>query len=103
MTPDLNQLLLDETPDALILLTLAGEVVSWNRGAERLFGFTAAEVVGRTLDAFIVPADRQAEEGRILEETLRTGFTTHESLRRKKDGSLIHVDVSSKTVAGADG
>jgi PAS domain S-box-containing protein len=103
VTKDFGDLLLAETPDAVVITTPQGDVVFWNKGAETLFQFTSAEAVGRRLEELVVPADRLAEEDRSLNEALRDGFSTHESLRRKKDGELIYVAISTKAIRGAKG
>jgi protein-histidine pros-kinase len=94
---------LDDFPDALITLSAEGRVLSWNRGAEATFGFAAAEAVGRSLRDLVVPRDR----GRELEEqahtALRLGSAVYESVRRRKDGTLIHVDVSVRAVRDEKG
>jgi len=47
--------LIDESPDALLALSTSGLVLSWNRGAESIFGYPASEAVGRMLDELVVP------------------------------------------------
>src|SRR5437867_10764736 len=95
--------LLEESADAIIATTPAGEVIFWNKGAEAMFGYTRQEAIGHSLDELIVPADRIEEEKRILHEALANDLATYESLRRKKDGSLIFVDITSKSVRDAQG
>ena len=103
MNTDFDTLLLNETPDAIVISTPAGKVVYWNKGAERVFGYTRAEAVGRLVSELILPADRVDEEGRLLQETIEIGSATYESMRRNKDGSLIYVDISSRAVRNAQG
>ncbi|MBV9491392.1 MAG: PAS domain S-box protein, partial [Verrucomicrobia bacterium] len=67
------------------------------------FGYQAEEALGELLVTLTVPPDRLLEEEQILREPLNIGSGVFESLRRKKDGSLIHVDVSAKTVRGIQG
>jgi len=88
----------DEMPDAVIAVSPEGEVLHWNRAAEAIFGYTAQEAVGRRLAGFIVPPERADEERQILEEALRQGFAVYESVRRRKDGALVDVSVSTKAV-----
>lgn len=68
-----------------------GIVTGWNPGAERLFGYSAAEAIGRDIE-FLMPADRRDEVGKIR-ETFRTGecLTTYATVRLTKDGRRIHV------------
>jgi len=96
---DFVALLANESPDAAIITTADGTVVYWNKGAETIFEYTPAETAGRTVSELIVPdAPTSNEERRVREETLRSGYTTYEFLRRRKSGSLIYVNVSSKVV-----
>jgi PAS domain S-box-containing protein len=99
-----DALSLEESPDAVVVMTQEGGVLHWNKGAEAVFGYSAAESVGRPIDELIVPPDRDDEHERQLAETLANGFATFESLRRRKDGTLVYVDVSWKVVrlAGHD-
>jgi protein-histidine pros-kinase len=97
------QLLVSETPDALIVATPDGNIVYWNAGAQSLFGYTNEEAIGRSLIQLVAPEDRQEEETRLFAETLERGITTYESIRRKKDGSFLYVDISNKTVRDASG
>jgi protein-histidine pros-kinase len=97
--PDFVALLADESPDAAIITTAEGMVVYWNKGAESIFAYTSAEATGHPLFELIVPDSAGVDdERRVREETLRTGYTTYEFLRRRKDGSLIYVSASSKVV-----
>lgn len=93
-----EQLALSESPDALILMTAEGRIVHWNRGAEAIFGYGRAQVLGHTLGELLIPADRIAEESQFLKETLERGFATFESVRRRQNGALLYVDVSSRAV-----
>src|ERR1700730_8788743 len=95
---DYEALSLQEAPDAVIVTTLEGEVLHWGRGAERVFGYTAREAVGRTISELIVPANRADEEERLLALARARGCITSESLRSRKDGTLVYVDISSKLV-----
>ncbi len=103
MENDLLRLLLEENPDAVIVTTTAGEIVYWSSGAEKMFGYASAEVRGRFVNEVIVPEDHLEEERRVLQETLQTGSATFESMRRKKDGSLVYVDISCRAVRNARG
>jgi PAS domain S-box-containing protein len=93
----------EETPDAILAIAPDGKVLYWNRAAEVIFGFTPAEAIGRLLNELIVPLDRADEERRIQSEVFAGGIGVYESVRRRKDGSLVHVSVSSKAVLNADG
>lgn len=93
----------EENPDALLTVSAGGIVLSWNRAAEQTFGYVADEAIGRSLEALVVPADRREEVQRSYEEALATGRVVYESLRRRKDGTLVHVSVSTKPVRGPEG
>ncbi|HWZ45382.1 MAG TPA: PAS domain S-box protein [Candidatus Saccharimonadales bacterium] len=90
--------LLDETPDAMIATSAEGTVIYWNKGAESTFGFSSAEAEGHSLMKLVVPAGKEGEEEKILAEALVSELVVHETIRRRKDGSLIYVDVSTKAV-----
>jgi PAS domain S-box-containing protein len=96
--------LVDEAPDALLALTLSGRVLSWNRGAERIFGYTAAEAVGAALDELIVPAQQRHEAAVQLARATRGELALFETVRQRRDGGLLHVDVTMRRVdtAGQD-
>jgi len=94
--------------DAIVSKTLDGIVTSWNSAAERLFGFTAAEMVGQSITR-IIPPDLQHEEVEILSK-LRRGerIERYETIRARKDGEKLHISLtispirdSSGTVVGA--
>jgi PAS domain S-box-containing protein len=103
MKTDFDSLLLKEIPDAIIASGPDGHVLHWSPGAERVFGYTSTEARDRLLSDLIVPPDQLDEERRIIEETLATDLTIYESLRRRKDGALIYIDSSCKTIRDANG
>ncbi|HEY3325988.1 MAG TPA: PAS domain-containing sensor histidine kinase [Novimethylophilus sp.] len=98
-----DDLILEEIPDGIIVTTTDGKVTHWTKGAESVFGYGKAEAIGRFLIEIIVPSDRIEEEQRILRQTLENGIAHFESLRKKKDGSFIYVDVTSKAIRNAGG
>jgi PAS domain S-box-containing protein len=98
MNTELGRKLFGETPDALIATGVDGKIVYWNKAAEAMFGFRSDEAVGRVLSDLIVPGDRVGEDQKFLEEALSSDLVVHESIRRKKDGSLIYVDITTKAV-----
>ncbi|MEO7190590.1 MAG: PAS domain S-box protein [Vicinamibacterales bacterium] len=80
--------------DAIISKDLDGTVVSWNPAAERLFGYTASEMIGQSIRV-IIPSDRQGEEGHVLGSVKRGETVDHfETIRRRKDGSLIPISLT---------
>ena len=95
--------LLDNSPDAMMALSPERTVVYWNKGAENTFGYSRDEAVGRELSELIIPADRVAEEEKFFRTVIESGHSTFESLRQRKDGSLIHVDISTRVILDDQG
>ena len=89
--------------DAIISKTLDGIITSWNKGAERVFGYTAEEVIGKPT-TILIPSDRQHEEPVILER-LRRGerIEQYETVRQRKDRSLIMISLTVSPVTDAEG
>jgi PAS domain S-box-containing protein len=100
---ELARLLWEETPDAIIAISGEGKILFWNRAAESIFGYARAEAVGQSLTALVVPTEYFETETRILEQALSTGLAVYESIRRRKDGSLVHVSISSRAVRDEGG
>jgi PAS domain S-box-containing protein len=89
--------------DAIVSKDLDGTITSWNRGAERLFGYTAEEAIGQPI-TFVIPQDRQDEERTILTRIRRGERIEHfETVRRHKNGNLISVSLSVSPVRNAEG
>jgi len=80
--------------DAIIAKDLDSVITAWNAGAERLFGFAAAEAVGKPI-TIIIPHDRWSEEDRVIVD-VRAGrrIEPFETIRQRKDGSLVDVSVT---------
>jgi PAS domain S-box-containing protein len=86
--------IVETSDDAIISKDLKGVIATWNKGAERLFGYVAEEAIGQPI-TMLIPADRQDEEPTILARLLRNERIDHfETVRRRKDGSLVHVSLS---------
>src|SRR6201986_3897034 len=94
---------LEQNPDAVIVTTPPGEIPYWNPGAEAVFGFSSAEAIGQSLPSLLVPQNRQDEDTHVRDQTVRTGFASCETIRRRKDGASIYVDISCKAIAGSNG
>ena len=89
--------------DAIISKDLNGTIVSWNRGAERLFGYSAREVIGRSV-TILIPADHQNEEPQILDRIRRGENVDHyETVRQRKDGTRINISLTVSPVRNRDG
>ena len=97
------QYLIDESPDALLALSLDGRILAWNRGAETIFGYAAAEAVGKAIDELVVPDDRRAEARQALADVVENGNVLFETIRRRKDGALIDIGSSMRVVKTPDG
>jgi PAS domain S-box-containing protein len=95
--------IVESSEDAIVSKNLNSIIMSWNRGAERLFGYTAAEAIGESV-SMLIPRDRLDEEPRILERLKRGERVEHfETIRVRKDGSLLNVSLTISPVKTADG
>lgn len=95
--------IVESSDDAIIAMTLEGTVLTWNAGAERVYGYAAAEVVGGPVSV-LLPPDRPEEVRGILER-IRAGerIDHFETVRQRKDGSEIHVSLTVSPVKDAAG
>ncbi len=89
--------------DAILSKDLDGIIQTWNRGAERLFGYMPDEVIGRPV-TLLIPPERIAEEGAILDR-IRRGLRVepYETVRRRKDGSHVEISLTVSPVFDAAG
>jgi PAS domain S-box-containing protein len=95
--------IVESSEDAIVSKNLDGIITSWNRGAERIFGYTAAEAVGQPI-TIVIPHDRQDEERTILTRIRRGERIDHfEAVRQGKHGSRIVVSLTVSPVKNADG
>ncbi len=94
--------LIDSADDAIISKTLEGIITSWNKGAERIFGFTAEEAVGNPI-TIIIPPDHLDEEPQILAR-LRAGerIEHFETVRQRKDGRRLDISLTVSPIKGPD-
>ena len=93
----------ETSDDAIITKDLNGIVTSWNKGAERIFGYEANEIIGKPI-SLLIPPDRPDEEPSILAR-LRKGqrIEHYETVRRRKTGELIDISLSVSPLADATG
>ena len=100
MTPDVDRFyrtLVREAPDAIIYADAQGTITFWNKGAERLFGFSESEAIGKALD-IIIPENLRKRHWDGFEETVRTGKTRYGSgdvlavPALRKDGTRISIE-----------
>ncbi|MGV3722467.1 MAG: PAS domain S-box protein, partial [Actinomycetota bacterium] len=95
--------IVESSDDAIVSKDLNGVVTSWNSAAERIFGYTAAEIVGQPISV-LIPPEREDEEPAILQRIRRGERVDHfETVRRRKDGALINVSVTISPVRNAAG
>lgn len=89
---------INSSEDAIVGKTLDGIITDWNSGAEAIFGYSAAEMVGTTISR-LMPEGQKDESGKILERVRRGERVEHfETLRRRKDGEIIDISVSVSPV-----
>ena len=95
--------IVETSDDAIVSKDLNGVVTSWNKGAEHIFGYTARGMIGKPV-TIVIPPDRQDEEPEILRRIRRGECVDHyETVRLRKDGSLIDVSLSISPVKDASG
>src|SRR5271154_1034436 len=89
--------------DAIISKDLNGVITSWNKSAERIFGYTAAEAIGQSV-TILIPVDRLDEEPNILARLRNGERVDHfETVRRRKDGTLLDISLTISPVKNAHG
>lgn len=95
--------IVESSHDAIMGKNLDGVIETWNRGAERLFGYTEEEVIGQPV-TFLFPEDRRDEEHAIHGRIRRGERVDHfETLRQRKDGSLVEVSLTASPIENAEG
>ncbi|HEY6217287.1 MAG TPA: PAS domain S-box protein [Pyrinomonadaceae bacterium] len=95
--------IIESADDAIISKTLDGIITSWNKGAERIFGYTADEVIGKSV-TILIPAGHEDEEPAILAQ-LRAGkrIEHYETVRVTKDGRLLDISLTVSPIRGPNG
>ena len=95
--------IVESSDDAIVGKDLNGIVFSWNRAAERIFGYTADEMIGRSIRT-IIPDDRQSEEDDVIARIHRGERVHHfETIRRRKDGTLLPISLTISPIRDPDG
>jgi PAS domain S-box-containing protein len=96
--------IVESSNDSIVGTDLTRTITSWNRAAERLYGYTAEEAVGMPIGACTVPGDRHGEEISIFER-IRRGERVEpfDTVRRHKNGTLIHVSLSVSPIRDLNG
>ena len=95
--------IVDSSDDAIVSKDLNGTITSWNKSAERLFGYTAAEAVGKSV-LMLIPKGRQDEELEIITRLKRGEHVDHfDTVRVRKDGTLIDVSLTISPIRDREG
>jgi PAS domain S-box-containing protein len=95
--------IVESSDDAILSKDLNGIITSWNKGAERIFGYTEEETLGKPV-TMLMPPERQNEEPVILARIRRGERVDHyETMRQRKDGSLIDISLTVSPIKDANG
>jgi PAS domain S-box-containing protein len=89
--------------DAIVSVAPDGKFLSWNPGAEKMFGFTAAEAVGRSVELIVPPSECAESEALLAEARAGRQVAIRDTVRRQKDGTLIEVEVRASPICDATG
>ncbi|MES2932130.1 MAG: PAS domain S-box protein [Pseudomonadota bacterium] len=103
MTTDFGALILQQMPDAVIVMNPAGMVVYWSESADAMYGYAGPEAIGQLILDLISPPGQWDEDAQLLQTIISAGSLNYEAIRRRKDGALLYVTIVSKLVFGADG
>ncbi len=93
--------IVESSDDAIVGKDLSGKVVSWNAGAERMFGYTAAEMLGQPVTRLLSP-DRPDEEQRAVEAATRGETSNVETVRVRKDGTPVDISLTLSPIRNGD-
>jgi len=92
--------IVESSRDAIISQTLDGMILSWNRSAEKLFGYSAQEIIGKHI-SILIPLEFQYEENLILQKIIQgENINTYESKRHIKNGTLIDIELTVSPIWG---
>ena len=95
--------IIESSDDAIVSKDLNGIITSWNRAAERMFGYSAAEVIGESI-TIIIPTERLDEEKLVLSQIRRGEKVDHfETIRRRKDGTLFPISLTVSPIRDDEG
>lgn len=95
--------IVESSDDGIVSTTLDGIIMSWNTGAERVYGYSASEMLGQQVQ-LLLPPDRRHEEAFILDQLRQNKRIEHyETMRRHKEGKLIVVSLTVSPLKNADG
>ena len=103
LSPEYLAAIVDSSDDAIIGKTLDGTIISWNRGAEHMYGYTADEAIGQPI-SILVPIDHPDELPAIMGRLRRGERIDHyKTVRIRKDGRRVEISVTISPVRDADG
>jgi len=95
--------IVESSDDAIISKTLDGKITSWNRGASKIYGYTAQEVLGQSI-SILIPPDRQDEVPKLLQKISRGERVDHfATIHRRKDGQQNNVSLTISPIKDAEG
>jgi PAS domain S-box-containing protein len=95
--------IVESSDDAIVSKDLNGTITSWNKAAERVFGYAAEEMIGQSIRR-IIPRDRQSEEDEVLARIRRGERVDHfETIRLRKDGTLVPISLTVSPLRNRDG
>ena len=95
--------IVESSEDAIISKSLDGTVLTWNAAAERIYGYTAPEIIGHSVYV-LIPGELQPDEQRILERVRQGEHVAHyETIRRRRDGSHIEISLTLSPIRDASG
>lgn len=95
--------IVEASDDAIIGTDIAGTITDWNKGAERLYGYSRGEVVGKSI-FLLIPPERSTACGEVMKKVQQGASVKHyETVRRKKDGTFLEVSITGSPVFAPDG
>ena len=95
--------IVESSDDAIVSKDLTGTITSWNQGAERLFGYSADEAIGRSI-TMVIPQERLPEEDLVLSKIRRGERVDHfDTVRRRKDGTFVDISLTVSPIRDASG
>jgi PAS domain S-box-containing protein len=101
--PTLLAAIVESTSDSIVSATLDGVITSWNAAAERMYGYTAAEIIGRST-SLLIPPETAPELMPVLQRVRQgEGIEHFETRLRRKDGSIIEVSLTDSPIRDASG
>jgi PAS domain S-box-containing protein len=94
--------IVESSDDAIISKSLDGIIKSWNKGSEKMFGYSAKEAIGKHI-SLIIPSENIGEENNILKRIRNNEIVHYETIRKKKSGELFHVSITVSPLKDREG